>query len=215
MKVLLINGSPRAKGNTYTALHEMEVTFQAEGIETEIIHVGNKDIRGCIGCRQCRKNGKCVFDDIVNETAPKFAACDGIVVGSPVYYASANATLVAFLTRLFYSVPCDKRMKVGASAVVARRGGLSATYDELNKFFGISGMPIAAGQYWNSLHGAQPGEVAQDAEGVALSHALVDVGDNAARHLVHRGKGALRKGQDVLMAKMQIAGKPKHGRSSR
>ena len=166
MKVLLINGSPRAKGNTYTALHEMEVTFQAEGIETEIIHVGNKDIRGCIGCRQCRKNGKCVFDDIVNETAPKFAACDGIVVGSPVYYASANATLVAFLTRLFYSVPCDKRMKVGASAVVARRGGLSATYDELNKFFGISGMPIAAGQYWNSLHGAQPGEVAQDAEGM-------------------------------------------------
>ena len=166
MKVLLINGSPRAKGNTYTALHEMEVTFQAEGIETEIIHVGNKDIRGCIGCRQCRKNGECVFDDIVNETAPKFAACDGIVVGSPVYYASANATLVAFLTRLFYSVPCDKRMKVGASAVVARRGGLSATYDELNKFFGISGMPIAAGQYWNSLHGAQPGEVAQDAEGM-------------------------------------------------
>ena len=166
MKVLLINGSPRAKGNTYTALHEMEVTFQAEGIETEIIHVGNKDIRGCIGCRQCKKNGKCVFDDIVNETAPKFAACDGIVVGSPVYYASANATLVAFLTRLFYSVPCDKRMKVGASAVVARRGGLSATYDELNKFFGISGMPIAAGQYWNSLHGAQPGEVVQDAEGM-------------------------------------------------
>ena len=166
MKVLLINGSPRAKGNTYTALHEMEVTFQAEGIETEIIHVGNKDIRGCIGCRQCSKNGKCVFDDIVNETAPKFAACDGIVVGSPVYYASANATLVAFLTRLFYSVPCDKRMKVGASAVVARRGGLSATYDELNKFFGISGMPIAAGQYWNSLHGTQPGEVAQDTEGM-------------------------------------------------
>ena len=166
MKVLLINGSPRSKGNTYTALHEMEVTFQAEGIETEIIHVGNKDIRGCIGCRQCRKNGKCVFDDIVNETAPKFDACDGIVVGSPVYFASANATLVAFLTRLFYSVPCDKRMKVGASAVVARRGGLSATYDELNKFFGISGMPIAAGQYWNSLHGAQPGEAAQDTEGM-------------------------------------------------
>lgn len=166
MKVLLINGSPRSKGNTYTALHEMEVTFQAEGIETEIIHVGNKDIRGCIGCRQCKKSGKCVFDDIVNETAPKFEACDGIVVGSPVYFASANATLVAFLTRLFYSVPCDKRMKVGASAVVARRGGLSATYDELNKFFGISGMPIAAGQYWNSLHGAQPGEAAQDTEGM-------------------------------------------------
>lgn len=166
MKVLLINGSPRGRGNTYTALHEMETIFQAEGIETELIHVGNRDIRGCIGCRQCRKNGKCVFDDVVNETAPKFEACDGIVLGSPVYYASANATLVAFITRLFYSTSFDKRMKVGASAVVARRGGLSATYDELNKFFGISGMPIAAGQYWNSLHGAQPGEAAQDEEGM-------------------------------------------------
>lgn len=166
MKVLLINGSPNAKGNTYTALHEMEKTFQQEGVETEIIHVGNKAIRGCIGCRQCRQTGKCVFDDIVNETAPKFAECDGIVLGSPVYYASANATLMAFVTRLFYSCPVDKTMKVGASAVVARRGGLSATYDELNKFFGISGMPIAAGQYWNSLHGAAPGQAAEDAEGM-------------------------------------------------
>lgn len=166
MKVLLINGSPRARGNTWTALHEMETTFHEEGIEAEIIHVGHRDVRGCIGCRQCKKTGKCVFDDIVNETAAKFEACDGIVLGSPVYFASANATLVAFVTRLFYSVPCDKRMKVGASAVVARRGGLSATYDELNKFFGISGMPIASGQYWNSLHGGQPGEAAQDAEGM-------------------------------------------------
>lgn len=166
MKVLLINGSPNAKGNTYIALHEMEKTFQQEGVETEIIHVGNKAIRGCIGCRQCRQTGKCVFDDVVNETAPKFAECDGIVLGSPVYYASANATLMAFVTRLFYSCSVDKTMKVGASAVVARRGGLSATYDELNKFFGISGMPIAAGQYWNSLHGAAPGQAAEDAEGM-------------------------------------------------
>ena len=165
MKVLLINGSPNAKGNTALALGEMEAVFHAEGIETERIHVGNKAVRGCIGCRKCRQTGKCVFEDIVNETAPKFAACDGIVVGSPVYYASANATLVAFLTRLFYSNSCDKTMKVGAAVAAARRGGLTATYDELNKFFAISGMPIASGQYWNGIHGAAPGEAEQDAEG--------------------------------------------------
>lgn len=132
MKVLLVNGSPNAKGNTYTALHEMEQVFQREGIETELLHVGNKAIRGCIGCRKCAETGKCVFDDPVNEAAAKFEACDGLVVGSPVYYASANATLVAFLTRLFYSTHFDKAMKVGASVVAARRGGLSATFDELN-----------------------------------------------------------------------------------
>lgn len=166
MKVLLINGSPNAKGNTYTALHEMEKTFQAEGVETEIIHVGNKDIRGCIACRKCKQEGKCVFDDLVNETAQKFAECDGLVIGSPVYYASANATLVAFVTRLFYSTKFDKSMKVGASVVAARRGGLSSTFDELNKFFTISGMPVASGQYWNSIHGAAPGEAEQDVEGM-------------------------------------------------
>lgn len=166
MKVLMINGSPRANGNTATALHEMEKIFTQEGVETEILHVGNKDIRGCIGCRKCRETGKCVFDDLVNETAPKFEACDGLVIGSPVYYASANATLVAFITRLFYSVSFDKTMKVGASVVAARRGGLSATFDELNKFFTISGMPVASGQYWNSIHGAAPGEAAGDAEGI-------------------------------------------------
>lgn len=165
MKVLLINGSPNAKGNTALALGEMEAVFQAEGIETEIVHVGNKAVRGCIGCRKCKQTGKCVFDDIVNETAPKFAQCDGIVVGSPVYYASANATLVAFLTRLFYSSRCDKTMKVGAVVAAARRGGLTATYDELNKFFAISGMPIASGQYWNGIHGSAPGEAEQDIEG--------------------------------------------------
>lgn len=166
MKVLIINGSPRANGNTYTALHQMEEVFHQEGVETEIVHVGNKAIRGCIGCRKCKKTGKCVFDDLVNETAAKLEACDGLVIGSPVYYASANATLVAFITRLFYSTPFDKTMKVGASVVAARRGGLSATFDELNKFFTISGMPVASGQYWNSIHGAQPGEAAQDAEGL-------------------------------------------------
>lgn len=166
MKVLMINGSPRSNGNTATALGEMEKIFTQEGILTETVHVGGKDIRGCIGCRKCRSAGKCVFDDLVNETAPKFEVCDGLVVGSPVYYASANATLVAFLTRLFYSTSFDKTMKVGASVVAARRGGLSAAYDELNKFFGISGMPIASGQYWNSIHGAAPGEAAQDQEGL-------------------------------------------------
>jgi len=163
----MINGSPRADGNTATALKEMEKVFLEEGVEVETVHVGNKDIRGCIACGQCRQLGKCVFDDAVNEVAPKLAECDGLVLGSPVYYASANATLMAFVTRLFYSTGhIRKTMKVGASVVVARRGGLSSTYDEMNKFFGISGMPIASGQYWNSLHGSAPGEAAQDAEGI-------------------------------------------------
>lgn len=166
MKVLMINGSPHANGNTAVALQEMERIFQQEGIEVEMLHVGNQAIRGCIGCGSCKKTGKCVFDDIVNDAAAKFEQCDGLVVGSPVYYASANATLVAFLTRLFYSTPFDKTMKVGASVVAARRGGLSATFDELNKFFTISGMPVASGQYWNSIHGAAPGEALQDEEGL-------------------------------------------------
>lgn len=166
MKVLLINGSPHAQGNTYIALHEMEKIFAEEDIKTEMIHIGNKDIRGCIACRSCVENGKCVFDDIVNEVASKFKECDGMVVGSPVYYASANATLVAFLTRLFFSANYDKTMKVGAAVVAARRGGLSATFDELNKFFTISGMPVASGQYWNSIHGREIGEANQDLEGL-------------------------------------------------
>lgn len=165
MKVLMINGSPRANGNTAMALEEMAKVFAAEGIGTETIQVGNKDIRGCIACGGCGKNGKCVFDDLVNETAPAFAACDGLVVGSPVYYASANATLMAFLTRLFYSTPFDKRMKVGAAVCVARRGGLSATFDGLNKFFTISGMPVASSQYWNSVHGRAPGEAGKMRKG--------------------------------------------------
>ena len=172
MKVLLVNGSPRHKGNTALALEEMVKVFEAEGIETEILHVGNKDIRGCIACGSCGKNGKCVFDDMVNECAPKFEACDGIVVASPVYYASANATLIAFLDRLFYSTHFDKTMKVGASVTVARRGGCSATFDELNKYFTISGMPVASSQYWNSVHGGKPGEAELDAEGMQTMRTL-------------------------------------------
>ncbi|MCM1039895.1 MAG: flavodoxin family protein [Roseburia sp.] len=172
MKVLMVNGSPRANGNTYTALHEMEKVFAEENIETEILHIGNKDIRGCIACGSCAGKGQCVFDDIVNEAARKFEESDGLVVGSPVYYASANATLVAFLTRLFYSTHFDKSMKVGAAVAAARRGGLTATYDELNKFFGITGMPIASGQYWNGIHGTLPGEAEQDAEGLQMMRTL-------------------------------------------
>ncbi len=172
MNVLMINGSPRANGNTSIALKEMEKVFAQEGVESEIIQIGNKDIRGCIACGSCAEKGKCVFDDMVNEIAPKFEACDGLVVASPVYYASANATLIAFLDRLFYSTPFDKTMKVGASVVAARRGGLSATYDELNKYFTISSMPVASSQYWNSIHGAMPGEAAQDKEGLQIMRTL-------------------------------------------
>lgn len=172
MKVLMINGSPHAKGNTYTALHEMEKIFAENCIDTEIVHIGNQVVRGCIACYSCAKNGKCVFNDIVNEMAPKFEACDGLVIGSPVYYASANATLIAFLDRLFYSTHFDKTMKVGASVVAARRGGLSSTFDELNKYFTITGMPVASSQYWNSIHGRKPGEAQQDAEGLQTMRTL-------------------------------------------
>ena len=166
MKVLIINGSPRAKSNTGIALDEMVKVFESEGIEAEVVQIGNKDVRGCIACCTCATKGKCVFDDVVNELAPKFEAADGLVVASPVYYASANATLIACLDRLFYSAKFDKTMKVGASVVCARRGGLSATFDELNKYFTIAGMPVASSMYWNSIHGGAPGEAAQDEEGL-------------------------------------------------
>ena len=172
MNVMLVNGSPHVKGNTYFALEEIRKVFEEERIDTHIIHVGNKDIRGCIGCMKCQETGRCVFEDMVNETRDLFEKCDSIVVASPVYYASANATLVAYLDRLFFSSPFDKTMKVGASVVIARRGGLSATYDELNKYFGISGMPIATSQYWNSAHGTTAGEVLQDAEGMQTMRTL-------------------------------------------
>ncbi len=172
MKVLMINGSPHANGSTYTALHEIEKVFNAQGIETEIVQVGNQAVRGCVACGACREKGKCIFDDVVNELAEKFEVCQGLVVGSPVYYASANATLVAALDRLFYSSHFDKTMKVGAAVASARRGGLTATFDELNKYFTISGMPIASGQYWNGIHGNSADEAAKDAEGLQMMRTL-------------------------------------------
>ena len=166
MKVLILNGSPRVGGNTSIALDEMVKIFEKEGVETEIVQVGNMNVRGCIACNTCATKGKCVFDDIVNELAPKFEEADGLVIASPVYYASANATLIAVLDRLFYSTGFDKTMKVGACVTIARRGGCSATFDELNKYFTISGMPIASSQYWNSVHGREKGEALKDEEGL-------------------------------------------------
>ena len=174
MKVLMINGSPRVGGNTAIALKEMEKAFVKNGIEVETVQIGNKAIRGCIACGTCAKKGQCVFDDAVNEVAPKFAEADGLVIASPVYYASANGTLVSFLDRLFYSCHCDKRMKVGAAVAVARRGGLSATFDELNKYFTINSMPVAASNYWNSVHGGAKGDAEQDAEGLQTVRVLAD-----------------------------------------
>lgn len=165
MKVLIINGSPRLNGNTTIAVREMENVFNENGIEVETVQIGNKDVRGCIACGHCFEAGKCVFDDVVNELAPKFEAADGLVIASPVYYASANATLIACLDRLFYSTHFNKTMKVGASVVCARRGGCSATFDELNKYFTITNMPIASSQYWNSIHGRGQGEAEMDEEG--------------------------------------------------
>ena len=172
MKVLLMNGSPNAQGCTYTALREVAHALEEEGIESEIIHVGNKDIRGCIGCRKCKTMGQCVFHDLVNEVNEKFAQCDGIVIGSPVYYASANGTLISFLDRLFYSGSFDKRMKVGAAVVSARRAGTTATFDELNKYFTISQMPIVASRYWNMVHGNTPEQVKEDIEGLQTMRIL-------------------------------------------
>ena len=172
MKALMINGSPRTSGNTSMALEEMRKVFESEGIEAKIVQIGNKDIRGCLACGRCKELGKCVFNDVVNELAIDFEKADGLVVASPVYYASANATLIAALDRLFFSSRFDKTMKVGASVVCARRGGCSATFDELNKYFTIAGMPIASSQYWNSVHGRAPGEVSEDAEGMQTMRAL-------------------------------------------
>lgn len=164
LKVLIINGSPRVGGNTSIALREMETVFEQNGVETECVQIGLKPVSGCIACNYCVEHDKCVFDDEVNTLAEKFKSADGLVLASPVYFASANATLVACLDRLFYSTSFDKTMKVGASVVCARRGGCSATFDELNKYFTISGMPIASGQYWNSIHGRAAGEAELDEE---------------------------------------------------
>lgn len=172
MKVLILNGSPRINGNTSLAIEEMKKIFAQNNIETIIYQVGNMDVRGCIACGNCYKTGKCVFNDIVNEIANVFEECDGLIVASPVYYASANATLIALLDRLFYSSHFDKTMKVGASIAVARRGGASSTFDELNKYFTISGMPIVSSRYWNSVHGSKIGEAVLDEEGMATMRTL-------------------------------------------
>ena len=172
MKVILINGSPHTHGCTYTALAEAAKTLNENGIDTEIIQVGNKDVRGCIACGTCREAGKCVFDDIVNEVAPKFKEADGIIIGSPVYYASVNGTMLSFLDRLFYSGSFDKTMKVGAAVVSARRGGNTATFDILNKYFTISEMPIASSRYWNQVHGSCAEDVEKDVEGLQTMRVL-------------------------------------------
>lgn len=172
MKVLLINGSPRKGSNTLIGLKEMEKVFNEKGVETEIINIGNKDIRGCIACNKCSEIGECVFDDIVNEVASKFENADGLVIGTPVYYAAPNATAEAFMQRLFYSTHFDKTMKVGASIVCARRGGCTSTFDVMNKFFSISGMPIATSQYWNMIHGCALEEAGQDEEGLQTVRTL-------------------------------------------
>ncbi len=174
MKILMINGSPRNGSNTSIALAEMEKVFAKNEIETETVQIGAKEIRGCLGCGYCFKNGKCVIDDVVNELALKFEACDGLVVASPVYYASANGTLISLLDRLFYSTSFNKTMKVGAAIAVARRGGCSATFDQLNKYFTISGMPVVSSQYWNSVHGRKVGEAAFDEEGLQTMRTLAE-----------------------------------------
>ena len=162
----MINGSPRKDGNTTIAVNEMVKIFESENIEVEVVQVGTMDIRGCIACGSCHKTGKCVFDDIVNTLHDKLAAADGVVIASPVYYASANGSLISLLDRLFYSNRSDLTMKVGASIAIARRGGASATFDELNKYFTISGMPIVSSYYWNSVHGRDKGEAVEDVEGL-------------------------------------------------
>ena len=168
----MINGSPHADGNTALALAEMKKIFDAEKIDTTLLQIGNKDIHGCVGCGTCYKNGKCVFDDEVNKAAELFEKADGLVIGSPVYYASPNGTLISFLDRLFFSTQFDKTMKVGAAVAVARRGGCTAAFDVLNKYLSISGMAIASSQYWNIIHGRAPGEAAQDAEGLQTMRVL-------------------------------------------
>lgn len=172
MKVLLINGSPKSNGNTFVALNEVSESLRSEGVDTEIIHVGSNPLRGCLACGQCNALKECVTHDLVNEVLSKFKDADGLVVGSPVYYASPAGTLVSFLDRLFFSSKFDKTMKVGASVAVARRGGTTATFDVLNKYFTISNMPVVSSSYWNNVHGAAPGEAKEDAEGLQIMRRL-------------------------------------------
>lgn len=172
MKVLILNGSPRKDGNTAAALREVAAVLNEEGIETRTIDVGKMDIRGCLACNWCYEHGKCVIDDPVNEIALQLKEADGLVLGSPVYYASANGTLISLLDRLFHGTSFDKTMKVGAAVAVARRGGCTATFDQLNKYFTISGMPVASSQYWNQVHGLVPGDAVKDEEGMQTMRTL-------------------------------------------
>ena len=165
-KVLILNGSPNVSGCTARALAEVADTLQRDGIETETIQVGRMDIRGCIACGSCMQTGKCVFNDLVNEVAAKFEEADGLLVGTPVYYGSPNGTILSFLDRLFYSTPFSKQMKVGAAVVSARRGGNTATFDAMNKYFTISAMPVVSSTYWNQVHGFTAEDVAKDLEGL-------------------------------------------------
>ena len=173
MKALLVNGSPRPNGCTFTALTELRNTLESEGIEVELIHVGNKDIRGCIACRKCASTGKCVFDDIVNEVAPKLAEADAFVIGAPVYFSSPAGGAISFMDRLFFStLHTDKTTKVGAAVVTCRRGGNTASFDVLNKYFTMTGMPVVSSQYWNMVYGGSADEVRQDAEGLQTMRTL-------------------------------------------
>lgn len=172
MNVLLINGSPHANGCTATALSVVANTLEESGIKTHTLHVGHKGIRGCMGCYKCYEQGRCIFDDLVNEAAPLFEQADGLVVGSPVYYAGAAGTLTSFLDRLFFSTPFDKRMKVGAAVVSARRAGTTAALDQLNKYFTLSEMPIVSSRYWNMVHGSEAKDVMKDEEGLQIMRVL-------------------------------------------
>lgn len=166
MKVLLLNGSPKEKGCTARALKEVIDILEKEGIKTELITVGNKDVRGCIACNSCAKTGRCVFDDLVNEIAKKFEEANGIIIGTPVYYAGSNGTIISLLDRLFYSTHFDKTMKVGASVISSRRAGSTSTFDEINKYFSICNMPIVSSSYWNEVHGFTEEDVEKDLEGL-------------------------------------------------
>ncbi len=166
MKVLILNGSPHVGGCTARALKEVADTLNNDGIETETIEVGGKDIRGCISCNMCSVKGKCVFEDTVNEIALKFEEANGIVIGTPVYYAGSNGTLISLLDRLFYSTHFDKTMKVGAAVVSSRRAGSTSAFDEINKYFTICSMPIVSSSYWNEVHGFTAEDVEKDLEGL-------------------------------------------------
>ena len=192
MNVLMLNGSPRTNGNIALAFQEMEQVFRENGIGVENIQLGKQVIRGCIACESCRKTHRCVFDDIVNKLAEKFEAADGLVIGSPVYFGSANGTLMSALQRLFYSTSFDKSLKVGASVVSARRSGCTATFDELNKFFTLANMPVATSQYWNNIYGWDPGEGKADAEGRQVMRVL-------ARNMVFLMKSIVLGKQELIV----------------